>query len=406
MTVLKFIKTPYKLPDNSLITSNLSEVFDEIKKFNGQVALVGGFVRSIILNEKINFKKTSIDIATNLTPNQLIEIFGDKVKFIDEGLKHGTVIVNNNALICEITTLRSDVHTKGRHADVKFVDHWFIDASRRDLTINAIYMDIEGNIFDPFNGRNDLVNGKIKFIGKMTDRLNEDFLRLLRFVRFFSKYSKNKIKKEQLEILKKFSNKINFLSKERVIEELKKIFSENKCISLISAELMFKTNMDKSYFGFKFSLIKLEALKNFNFNVNWIKKILLLYYKEKNLDFIKNNPISSDERKLIDNFNIKLTNDEISNLLSDKWYRSSYYLKGPIYLKLLISVKFSMKLQNRINQIKNFKKPKFPIKGEDILRLGLHEGPKIGLILKKIEKKWVNSNFLYSRQELLDELNI
>ena len=89
-----------------------------------------------------------------------------------------------------------------------------MDASRRDLTINAIYMDLEGNIFDPLNGRNDLVDGKIKFIGKMTDRLNEDFLRLLRFIRFFSKYSKNKIKQEQLDILEKFSRKINFLSKE------------------------------------------------------------------------------------------------------------------------------------------------------------------------------------------------
>ena len=168
-----------------------------------------------------------------------------------------------------------------------------------------------------------------------------------------------------------------------MIEELKKIFSENKRISLISAELMSKTNMDKNYFGFKFSMTKLDALKNFNFNIIWIKKILLLYYKERNLDFIRDNPISSDERKLIDNFNIKLTKEEISNLLSDKWYRSLYYLKGPVYLKLLIEVKFSLKIQNRINQIKNFKKPIFPIKGEDILRLGLHEGPEIGLILKK-----------------------
>ena len=76
MAALKFIKTSYKLPDNSLIISNLSEVFDEIKKFNGQAALIGGFVRSVILNEEINFKKISIDIATNLTPSQIIKIFG------------------------------------------------------------------------------------------------------------------------------------------------------------------------------------------------------------------------------------------------------------------------------------------------------------------------------------------
>ena len=77
-----------------------------------------------------------------------------------------------------------------------------------------------------------------------------------------------------------------------------------------------------------------------------------------------------------------------------------------MYLKLLIAVKFSIKIKKRINQIKSFKKPKFPIKGEDILRLGLHEGPEIGLILKRIEKKWVNSDFLFTKQELLDELNI
>ena len=152
MPVLKFIKTSYKLPDNVIVTSNLSEVFDKIKKFKGQAALVGGFVRSVILNEKIDFRKISIDIATNLKPNQIIEIFGSKAKYTDEGLKHGTVIVNNNGLIFEITTLRSDVRTKGRYADVEFVDHWFMDASRRDLTINAIYMNLEGNIFDPLNG--------------------------------------------------------------------------------------------------------------------------------------------------------------------------------------------------------------------------------------------------------------
>ena len=94
--------------------------------------------------------------------------------------------------------------------------------------------------------------------------------------------------------------------------------------------------------------------------------------------------------------------DIFSRLLKER----IIFLNGPVYLKLLIAIKFSLKTQNRINQIKNFKKPKFPIKGEDILRLGLSEGPKVGLILKKIEKKWVNSDFSFSRQQLLDELNI
>ena len=109
MTILKFLKTPYKLPDNLLVTSNLSEVFDKIKKFKGQAALVGGFVRSVILNEKIDFRKISIDIATNLKPNQIIEIFGSKAKYIDEGLKHGTVIVNNNNIM---TTTKNSSITK------------------------------------------------------------------------------------------------------------------------------------------------------------------------------------------------------------------------------------------------------------------------------------------------------
>lgn len=403
MSVLQFSKTSYKLPKKLLNTSNLSGVFNEIKNSSGQVALVGGVVRSIILNEKIDLKKISFDIATNLTPSKIIGIFGNKAKYTDEGLKHGTVIVNNNGFIFEITTLRSDVMTKGRYADVKFINHWLMDASRRDLTINAIYMNLEGDIFDPFNGRKDLLDGNIEFIGKMEERLNEDFLRLLRFIRFFAKYSKTKIQHEKIYYLKKFSKKIKLLSKERVIEELKKIFSEDIALSLISAELMIKTEVDKNYFGTKFSLNKLKTLRNFNFKIYWIKKIILLNYKESNLDFIKNHPISSSDRILVESFSTKLLKDDILNLLSDKWHRSLYYLKGPVYLKLIISVNLSSKIKNRINQIKNFKKPKLPISGDDIMKLGFQEGPEVGDILKRIEGKWVDSDFLFSKQELLDE---
>ena len=187
---------------------------------DNNVKFVGGCIRKSLNGELID----DIDLATLLEPIEIKEKLNkENIKVIDTGIKHGTVtaIINNKKF--EITTLRRDVLTDGRHAEVKFTKDWQEDALRRDFTINAIYADIDGRIFDPLNGESDLKKGVVKFIGSPEKRIKEDYLRILRYFRFFAQYSKSDYKNEDIQEIKKNINGLNKISKERVFDELKKI---------------------------------------------------------------------------------------------------------------------------------------------------------------------------------------
>ena len=139
------------------------------------------------------------------------------------GIEHGTITARIEEKNFEITSLRKDVSTDGRRAVVEFTDDWAEDAIRRDFTINSIYSDKEGNLFDPNEGVKDLKNGKIEFIGDPEKRIKEDYLRILRYVRFFLNYSKNEHKLNVKKVIKQNISEIVKLSKERLIDELKKL---------------------------------------------------------------------------------------------------------------------------------------------------------------------------------------
>ena len=142
---------------------------------------VGGCVRKYLSNDEID----DIDIATILSSDDIKEKFKDtNFKIVDTGIKHGTITLISETLKLELTTLRKDLETDGRHAEVEYIDNWQIDSERRDFTINAIYLDISGNIFDPQNGKTDLENKIVKFIGDPQKRIEEDYLRIIRFIRF------------------------------------------------------------------------------------------------------------------------------------------------------------------------------------------------------------------------------
>ena len=380
------------------------EVFHKIQQAGGEVALVGGVVRNILLNEKFLSDNFSFDLATNLKPGKLINIFGKNIKYLDEGLKHGTVIINNNSHIFEVTSLRKDSLPSGRYSSVIFHNSWKMDASRRDLTINAIYLDLGGNIFDPFEGIKDLMTGRVEFIGKMVDRLKEDYLRLLRYIRFYSKYSKFEINEKKITIIKKYAKKIKILSKERIIDEQRKIFSEDLEISLRSAEIMRETNLDIECYGEKFEFSKIRELKKILTKVSWIKKISILFQKSNNRNLLKKLPVSLKEREIFYNLQNHFTEKEIDALLSQKWQQHAYYLGEDVGLKLLLSAPFSSIIKKRFEDIIKYKKPKLPVGGRDLLNCGLKQGQKIGEVLVRIEKKWVKSNFILTKNELLDEI--
>ena len=213
----KNVKFLENLKEAKELFSYLNQIGEENK-----VKFVGGCVRKVLSAEIVD----DIDLATTLEPNEVKKKLNKKnIKVIDTGISHGTVTAILNQIKFEITTLRKDVSTDGRHADVKFTTNWEQDALRRDFTINAIYADLDGRFFDPQNGISDLKNGKIKFIGSPDDRIQEDYLRILRYFRFFTQYSKKEHDQEVMQSIKKNVNGINKISKERIFDELKKIFS-------------------------------------------------------------------------------------------------------------------------------------------------------------------------------------
>ena len=161
-----------------------NKIFKAINSYSSdsEVRFVGGCIRKIINKEIVN----DIDMATNLDPQKVCEVLKEnKIDYYETGIEHGTITALIEGYKFEITSLREDILTDGRHAKVKFSKNWKEDALRRDFTINSIYADEDGNLFDPFEGKKDLENGFVNFIGDADNRIKEDYWRILRYLRFF-----------------------------------------------------------------------------------------------------------------------------------------------------------------------------------------------------------------------------
>ena len=156
------------------INTPVKKIFNTINNFSpsAEIRYVGGCIRKIIKEEQVD----DIDLATNLNPNQVCDALkSNNINFYETGIEHGTITAVIEDYTFEITSLREDIKSDGRHAEVKFTTDWKKDASRRDFTINSIYSDLDGNLFDPFNGKNDLEKGVVKFIGDPEQRIKEDY---------------------------------------------------------------------------------------------------------------------------------------------------------------------------------------------------------------------------------------
>ena len=213
------------------LTTPANKIFEAINNFSekSEIRYVGGCVRKVIKKENVD----DIDLATNLTPSEVCEALKNKqISYYETGIEHGTITAIIDEYKYEITSLRKDVSTDGRHAEVEFSLDWKEDASRRDFTINSIYADGDGNLFDPFNGKKDLEEGYINFIGNAEKRIQEDYLRILRYLRFYLNYSNHKHQPEIIKNIKKNIDGISNISSERLIDELKKITSSNGFLKL------------------------------------------------------------------------------------------------------------------------------------------------------------------------------
>ena len=228
---LKSIKDLRDLKNLEEVKSIFSVLENQDK--GNKLMFVGGCVRKLLKKELVN----DIDIATNLSPDELKNILRENnINFIETGITHGTITVVINKIKFEITTLRKDVSTDGRHANVEFISDWEEDAKRRDFTINAIYSDLKGEIYDPLGGLKDLENKIVKFIGDPNERIREDYLRILRYFRFYTQYNNHQHDIKIVQAIKKGLNGIRKISKERILDEFSKILNLKNFYELFNNE--------------------------------------------------------------------------------------------------------------------------------------------------------------------------
>ncbi|MEM9469998.1 MAG: CCA tRNA nucleotidyltransferase [Pseudomonadota bacterium] len=390
------VKKTINIPDS--VVERFQPLFSLLNAENSQstILLVGGCVRNLILNEAI----TDIDMATTYTPAKFMSLLeGQNIKVIPTGIDHGTVtaLLDNHTI--EITTLRKDVQTDGRHADVAFTDQWEEDAARRDFTMNALYMDLEGNVFDPTGqGLQDIEDRTIKFIGDAEERIQEDYLRILRFFRFHAYYGAGDIDSAGLEACKKYANKISSLSRERITQEFFKILYPPKVVETL--DTMFQANV-------------LTALKGDGYNPETLEKLVSLQDQYKD-SFDKISAILSryfilsgararfhDDLLIFSKvqaaFIVKLENITQESLFADEkaikkamfYHGRDLVLQGYLLLLAQGKIKEDKKL---IDLIQTWNIPECPITGETLLAEGYKTGPELGRELELRQEEWLEEN--------------
>ena len=387
----------------------VNKIFGAINNYNetSEIRYVGGCVRKILNDEKTD----DIDLATNLTPDQVKQCLEkNQIKFFETGIEHGTITAVIDDQNFEITTLRKDVKTDGRHAVVEYTTNWKEDSLRRDFSINSIYSDLDGNLYDPNSGHKDLNVGIIKFIGDPETRIKEDYLRIIRYLRFYTEYSKIDHEINIIKIIKKNIEGLGKISKERQFNELKKILKLDNFLKLfknkISCELFSlifpqlknfrklsklskpqeKILQNKSLY-FVISFLVIDETDNSDY---FVYKYNLPNELKDKINFLKNNSLNKDSTKI---FNKK-------DLQKIFYYEGKSSTIDLIDFNLLY-FKQSKKLSELKTYFEKLDKPEFPIKAQLLINdYGLKEGRELGQKLKNLEMKWIENNFNLSKKDM------
>jgi len=390
--------------------SEVKNVFDAISNFSSdsEIRYVGGCIRKILNNEKVD----DIDLSTNIRPEEtILALKKNQINFFETGIKHGTITAVINQIKFEITSLRKDINTDGRHAEVEFSKNWKEDAVRRDFTFNSIYADLDGNLFDPFNGIDDLKNGNVKFIGDANLRIKEDYLRILRYIRFFLNYSNNDHDQNIKKIIKKNIVGIKKLSNERLLDELKKITLSNGFLKIskdnFSLEILLlvfpelinikifenlnnyaQNNISRQDFIFLLSLMIVDNTNNVDY---FFYKFNVSNEAKKRINFIKN--------FISQNYNKKYFSE--NNLWKIFYLHGKQHLLDIINFKLYTSKNLDKKLVKLKDLFISKSKPEFPIKAQSLIEeFNLKEGIELGRKLKEIENLWIENNFNISKKQI------
>jgi len=387
----KTINISDKTEFQKIITSEIKKLGELFKSYGEDIRIVGGTVRDILSNNEIN----DIDFSTTANPKKMVSILNENgIKFYPSGIEFGTVTVILDGLDYEITSLRKDINTDGRHAEVEYVRDWEIDANRRDLTINAMNLDLEGNIGDYFNGIDDLSNSIINFVGSPKDRIEEDFLRILRYFRFHSRYGDDKYASDVIEAINETKIGMKKLSGERVSMELTKLVKTKNA----ARELIKMTELDiNEIIGLPklLNIDEFKRLKSFSDNTLLLIIALLPNNVGKILKSLKFTNKDIAIGKFIDSNKSKVFSIQDIYLDIYMQHESKQLIQQELY-KNLFEYQNNTPLLKQINEMEI---KKFPIKGNILIEKGI-KGPQIRKKMDELKLFWINNNFEISEEDI------
>ena len=395
-----------------LKTPGIARIFAALASTGKTSRAVGGAVRNTLLEHPID----DVDIATAATPEQVLAAAkGAGLSAIPTGLQHGTVTLVADSIHYEVTTLRRDVATDGRHAVVAFTDDWALDASRRDFTINALYCDADGTLFDPLGGVADLAPTRVRFIGDARARIREDYLRILRFFRFSARYGDGAVDAEGLAACGLERAGLAQVSAERIRVELLKLLGHRRAPDI--CRLMQSYGFLVSMLGCAPSPGRLDRLQAIETALGREPDPLL------RLAALALHP-SGDAGPLARR--LRLSGAERGRLaaICADWAgalaetgaradRRAIYRHGRAGFQDIALVAWAGAAQTHHNQdwparvalADTWPPPRLPLTGQDVMALGVEAGPAVGHALLALEMWWMDHDFVPDRGACLTELN-
>ncbi|HET9274095.1 MAG TPA: CCA tRNA nucleotidyltransferase [Methyloceanibacter sp.] len=382
-------------------------VFAALSGPDVETRAVGGAVRNGLLGQAV----AEVDLATTALPEQVMALTRKAgLKAVPTGIEHGTVTVIADGKPFEVTTLRRDVETFGRHATVAFTEDWEEDARRRDFTLNALYAASDGTVFDPLGGYDDLLAGRVRFIGNAEARIKEDYLHILRFFRFNAYYGKDAFDAEGLHAAVRLRAGLEHLSAERVSAELKRLLVAPQAVRGIEA--LFDYGLLTALLG---GVPRLERFKRVAAIETAVGREADAMVRLAALGVF----VAEDAERLA--ARLRLSNAEQAvlalgarghaedGLPDEAAAKRAFYRLGPVDFAASVLLAWAdsgaapddASWRTALDLPKRWQAPAFPLRGADIVAMGDIEGPEIGVILRRLEADWAEGGFALSREELL-----
>ena len=376
----------------------------------GEARFVGGAVRNALLGVPV----VDVDIAVPMPPDEaLVRLKSKNIKVVETGLDHGTVTAIAGTHAFEVTSLRRDVETDGRHAKVAFTDDWAEDAARRDFTINALYATADGEIFDYATGVEDLIAGKVRFMGDARARIAEDYLRVLRLFRFHAWYGKGEIDPEGLRAAAEARDQLKTLSAERIAKELLRLLEAARPIPVL--RVMAATGILSLLLPGALQLARLEKLaqleaENLLPGDAVLRLAALLPDGDSSAQAVAGALRLSNAVR--DRLEQALGGEKIGAQISAQEARQRLYRIGAASFKDRVMLQWASAPQGAgawrmlLQMADNWQRPRFALTGRDVMEAGIAQGPDVGRVLAQVEDWWVQGDFAASESALRDRLKL